>query len=458
VARGVGGAVMGEAEMRVVLADDRCTLIHGDSARLGSMLDEHSVDAIVTDPPAGISFMGKDWDGDKGGRDAWIDWLAGLLRPALRALKPGGHALVWAIPRTSHWTAMALELAGFEIRDVHHHLFGTGFPKSLTSKSAPIPEGTGTAMKPAVEHWILARKPLDGTVGANFAEHGTGVLNIDACRIGTSKSVPASTAGRSINVNGYEGGWCGGSGRESGTDFDPNIGRWPAHLSLEHAWPCWQPGPDDYLCPICGEVRESGECSRCGTQRGKCHPSCTVRIVDEQSGETKSSNRPRNNGAFKSVAKGAETARVSHGHDDAGGASRFFYVAKGSRSEKDAGLDHLPPRTGGEATGRIDDSAGTQNPRAGAGRTGGARNFHPTVKSIDLMRWLVRLITPAGGVVLDMFAGSGTTGIAALAEGRRFIGCEMADEYIPIAVGRLQHALAKMDAQVELSAAGAAKP
>ena len=128
------------------------------------------------------------------------------------------------------------------------------------------------------------------------------------------------------------------------------------------------------------------------------------------------------------------------------GASRFFYVAKPSRTERDEGLDHLPASTGGAATGREDGSAGLGNPRAGAGRTGGSRNVHPTVKSVALMRWLCRLITPPGGVVLDPFAGSGTTGVAALAEGLSFVGCEQGggegDPYLPILLGRLQRALA----------------
>lgn len=421
---------MSTSTMRVVLADPRCTLIHGDSAQLGDMLDENSVDAIVTDPPAGISFMGKDWDGDKGGRDAWIDWLAGLLRPALRALKPGGHALVWALPRTSHWTAMALEVAGFEIRDVHHHLFGTGFPKSLTSKSAPIPDGAGTALKPAVEHWILARKPLAGTVGANFAEHGTGVLQIDACRIdsggrhGSSDSAGQGRGHAATKNHGTFGAGLGGVVAAAHAS-----GRWPAHLSLEHAEDC----------------------------TAECVDGCPVRVLDEQSGFSKSPGKVTRGGE-RGLKFGMARQEGVPCPSDSGGASRFFYVAKGSRSEKDTGLDHLPPRTGGEATGRDDDTAGVNNPRAGAGRTGGARNFHPTVKSIALMRWLVRLVTPPGGVVLDMFAGSGTTGCAALAEGLRFIGCEMADEYIPIAAGRLRHALGSAEPeQLDLGIASGAR-
>ena len=127
-------------------------------------------------------------------------------------------------------------------------------------------------------------------------------------------------------------------------------------------------------------------------------------------------------------------------YDDSGGPSRFFYVAKPSRSERDAGLDHVEPSTGGEATGRVDGSAGTKNPRAGAGRTGGARNTHPTVKSAALMEWLVKLITPPGGRVLDPFCGSGSTGIACVRLGVKFVGVERDEKYAEIAAGRIRHA------------------
>ena len=135
------------------MRNDRVTIYVGDSIDLD--LPANSVDAIVCDPPSGIAFMGKTWDTDKGGRDAWIAWLARTIAPAFAALKPGGHGLFWALPRTSHWAAMALELAGFEIRDRVTHLFGTGFPKSYN-----LDGGLGTALKPAAEDWWLVRKPL----------------------------------------------------------------------------------------------------------------------------------------------------------------------------------------------------------------------------------------------------------------------------------------------------------
>lgn len=387
--------------LRTIFAAPRATLYHGDSSRLGEVLPENSVDALVTDPPAGVGFMGKEWDADKGGRDAWIQWLATTLAPAYRALKPGGHGLVWALPRTSHWTALALELAGFEIRDRVSHLFGTGFPKSLTSKSAEIPEGAGTALKPAVEDWWLVRKPLEGTVGDNFAKWGTGVIWIDACRIATEEDTRRNAAGGNNGLDGT----ATFRIRERHVEDQPlRDGRWPAHLVLDEE---------------------------------------AASTLDEQSGMLTSG--VKKGGKYSrdtGVHEGGQRADGTACYADSGGASRFFYVAKGSRSEKDAGLEHLPPRSGGEATGREDGSAGVSNPRAGAGRTGGARNFHPTVKSIALMRWLCRLITPPGGTVLDTFAGSGSTGVAAIAEGFNFIGCELTEEYLPILEGRVRHALA----------------
>ena len=421
-------------------------VVNGDSEALAASLPPESVDAIVTDPPSGIGFMGKEWDKDKGGRDKWIAWLAGILRGAMAALKPGGHALVWALPRTSHWTATAVEDAGFEIRDVVMHLFGSGFPKSLdvskaiddaagatrpvvgkmsapnrnnraitmsdgwrdspdlTAPATPAAaqwSGWGTALKPAAEHWILARKPLAGTVAANMQRFGTGGLNIDGCRIGNKvETWPKTRAHRP----GYLAHPNAKGGDTVGTGAMPS-GRWPAHVTLDEE---------------------------------------AAQMLDEQSGVLQSgrlSSSYKIRDRIGQPSKGDERGRVFGDADPScGGASRFFYTAKPARSEKDAGLDHLPLRTGGEATDREEGSAGLNNPRAGAGRGGGVRNHHPTVKPIDLMRWLCRLITPPGGVILDLFTGSGTTGVAAIREGFKFIGVEREAEFVDVAVGRLSHA------------------
>jgi hypothetical protein len=376
------------------------TVHRGDALEQLRALPDHCAHSLVTDPPAGIGFMGMAWDGDKGGRAQWIAWLAAILAESRRVLRPGAWALVWALPRTSHWTATALEDAGFEVRDVIVHLFGQGFPKSLdvskavdkaagaqrevvgrvvygdgdgrvrnTAKSigfggcdpaadqrtvtAPATDaarqwsGWGTALKPAAEHWILARAPLAGTVAANVLAHGTGALNIDGCRI-ESVERPLIVSDRSNGSlgNSYSGGPTGelcGS-RNAGTT---STGRWPANVVL------------------------SGE---------------AIELLDAQSGA-----RHRAAAAPERIAL------------ESGGASRFFYCAKASRAERGKG------------------------------------NAHPTVKPLDLMRWLVRLVTPAGGTVLDPFAGSGTTGVACVAEGCfDFLGIEREGEHAEVAIRRAQ--------------------
>lgn len=425
---------------RIAWKTESASLWHGDSSDWLATLETNSADAMVTDPPAGIGFMGKEWDKEKGGREGWVSWLTGVMVEARRVLKPGGHALVWALPRTSHWTAWALENAGFEVRDRVSHFFGTGFPKSMdvgkaidkaagaereavgrspnwrdakrdnglsmgsmtgencgmvtapATDAAKQWDGWGTALKPACEDWWLVRKPLEGTVAKNVLAHGTGALNVDGCRVEGAK--PATTRG----AGGQHGVMSplGGQGRVK----DDGKGRWPANITLD---------PE------------------------------AAAVLDGQSGFSKSSDAPRNNGDFKSVAKGYDKAHTTQGHSDSGGASRFFYVAKPSRREKEAGLDDLPAATGGEATGRKDGSAGLESPRSGAGRGGGRRNTHPTVKSIELMRWLCRLVTPPGGLIIDPFAGSGTTGCAAMVEGFRFAGADLDEHHIAIASRRIDH-------------------
>lgn len=366
-------------------ASPRWEIVRGEAFKLLQQLRADSVDAVVTDPPAGIGFMGKDWDdyrrthnpADVGrkntfgrlsrvapevgrARDGFLAMLTPIMSETLRVLKPGGHALVWALPRTSHWTASSIEEAGFEVRDVVMHLFGTGFPKSLN-----VGDGRGTALKPAAEHWILARKRLDGTVAANVLRYGTGALNIDGCRIEVKDTVaPFGTSVKSV----------GGMNNttERREPFEQHaLGRWPANITLdEHA----------------------------------------AELLDAQTGILKSGSAPgglkRNNDKFRNTyaAFRGQSVEEDPTYGDAGGASRFFYVAKPTRAERDIG---------------------------------GVKNTHPTVKSIALMRWLCRLITPPNGLVLDPFSGSGSTGLAALEEGFSFLGFEREEEYVEIARRRI---------------------
>lgn len=427
-------------------------LLEGDALELLPGLEAESVDALVTDPPAGIGFMGKEWDGHKGGREAWVAWLASVMRECLRVLKPGAHGLVWALPRTSHWTGWALEEAGFEVRDRVAHLFGTGFPKSLDVSKAidraagaerevaptiarqrgPCGEmhaaprclacgltrngtsckcqpdsgpatpaaarwnGWGTALKPACEDWWLVRKPLsEGTVAANVLLHGVGALNVDGCRIEASDGYTENAVTQGINTSRTS--YAPAGARRT---FEPASGRWPANVTLDEE---------------------------------------AARALDEMSGELKNGG-PGGRSVGASIewsGQGGFTRKDNAAYvGDSGGTSRFFYTAKADRDERDAGLEGEPLRVTNERD--PPGSRGSNSPRAGAGRNGKVRNHHPTVKPVSLMRWLVRLITPPGGLILDPFAGSGTTGVAALHEGMRFLGMEKDAAYAAIARQRLE--------------------
>jgi hypothetical protein len=509
--------------------DGDVVLYLGDCLDVLRTLEADSVDAIVTDPPAGIAFMDREWDDFRrarnpadAGRDnvfgrtsargpeygrrdrgQFVDWLTERMSEALRVLKPGGHLLVWSIPRTSHWTAWALEDAGLEIRDCILHLFGSGFPKSLDVSKAidraavavslwdeirahirewrdrngmtnndlnaalglrttgsgmaahwtrtgpnqqAIPskemwqrlkrllnwpdcaldaiydavkdgadrpvvgqrttgigtgrgavavigdsenrdittpatpdaarwEGWGTALKPGQEMWWLARKPLKGTVAACVLEFGTGALNVAACKVGTD---PITQHGRSDSEN------TSMSGRNyaepAGRAWE---GRWPANVVFTHSAAC----------------------------DGRCAPDCPAGELDRQSGVTKSSGGinggklgVRVYGAFENQVIGQNAG----GLGDTGGASRFYpvfrYQAKAPASERP----------------RLEDGTA-----------------HETVKPLGLMSWLVRLITPPGGTVLDLFAGSGPVGEACIIEGFRCVLIEQDPKSARLIVKRL---------------------
>lgn len=351
------------------------------------MIADNSIDAIVTDPPYGLSkqpkmeevlkhwlagddynatgsgFMGKTWDSFVPGPSIW--------KEAYRCLKPGAWAVVFAGSRTQDLMALSLRLAGFEIMDTGMWLYGSGFPKSLdiskaidkclgaereivgkynapglatqnvlqgsqnrkkyvfdkfsdepATDQAKQWEGFGTALKPAYEPFILARKPLDGTYANNVLKHGVGGLNIDGCRLPDGNRFPANVI----------------------------------HDGLDEPW------------------------------------------------------------------------------------AKYFYCAKASKKDRDEGLENLSITSAGEMTDRTEGSDGLNSPRAGAGRTTGARNIHPTVKPTELMRYLCRLVTPPNGLILDPFSGSGSTGKAAVLDGFNFTGFEMDETYCEIANKRIEHA------------------
>jgi site-specific DNA-methyltransferase (adenine-specific) len=331
--------------------------------------------------------MGKDWDGF-GTPLGFQTWTEQWAREALRVLKPGGHLLAFGGTRMYHRLAAGIEDAGFEIRDTLMWLYGSGFPKSHNLKDEW--QGWGTALKPAVEPIVLARKPLIGTVAENVLTHGTGALNIDASRIGTDDKFGGGAKGSSGFAAGYKAdGWVAGS----------SAGRWPANILLDEA---------------------------------------AAALLDEQSGKSKS---PAPYGERVSAEKsmfGIGGLDHSKEFGDSGGTSRFFYVAKASRAERNKGLEGFEERVAGVLDHR---KSGDFHQRMGDSlEPKMSRNIHPTVKPVQLMRYLIRLVTPKGGTVLDPFLGSGTTAVAAIEEGVAWIGCEREPEYLEIIKARVEAA------------------
>lgn len=408
-----------------------------------------SVDAIVTDPPYGLSqhsstdiqkaltswlagdeykhgkagFMGKSWDSFVPSPSVWCE--------CFRVLKHGGHILCFAGSRTQDLMSIALRLAGFECRDTVMWVYGSGFPKSLdVSKAidkvagaerdvvgksptfrkmqdeasaynlqrnefitAPATEaarqwqGWGTALKPAYEPVLLFRKPLSGTVAENVLTHGTGALNIDGCRVETDENLERVSGGAENSV----GNW----GMKRGHTTPQSSGRWPANLIHD--------GSEEVLA----EFPETTS----GTRNGK---------------------RSANSGGIGTFHETErDTGRFFAA--DTGSAARFFYCAKASKRDRDEGLNGFAPKarpTMGNGIGGQPDQSKPNN-----------LNIHPTVKPTNLMRYLCRLITPPDGVILDPFMGSGSTGKAAMLEGFRFIGIEQSPEYFAIARTRIANAV-----------------
>ena len=497
------------------------TILHGKNLDILPTLPDNSVDSIVTDPPYELGFMGKKWD------SSGIAYSVQLWTECLRVLKPGGHLLSFGGTRTYHRVAVAIEDAGFEIRDNMAWLYGSGFPKSLDVSKAidkgsgenekrrlefvawmkttglnakeineiigkadvgshylrldqpaiatadlfdklrphlpEVPEaierlvaertgiewtayknravlgtkysgiankeeknrhtigaskavevditepstpeaqqwnGWGTALKPAHEPIIVARKPLIGTVAHNVLTHGTGALNIDGSRIGTEV--------RKNNVNDFSnqhGNQFGNGKPIIKTGESEVTGRWPANIILDEH---------------------------------------TAGLLDEQSGQVKGGTWNNTAGARHFNNDGKPTDYETKGSDKSiGGASRFFYVAKASKRDRNEGLDEMPikrPDNRSSTGMRTFEEKGVQP----------QQNFHPTVKPTALMEYLVKLVTPPNGTVLDPFTGSGSTGKAAILNGFDFIGIEMTEDYLPIIQGRLEHAKSTYESQLPI--------
>lgn len=353
-------------------------------------LPDNSVDAIVTDPPYGLSFMNHKWDYDVPTVDQW--------RECLRVLKPGGHLLAFGGSRTYHRLVVNAEDAGFEIRDQILWIYGSGFPKSHNLDGDF--DGWGTALKPAHEPIVMARKPFKQTVSANMNEHGTGAINIDACRIPTDEALNGGTDGLLSHQR---------DGTEPVADYEQAPeGRWPANIIHDGSEAVVSAFPD----------------------------------AKGQQGDLKETGRARpSQGRYGDMAPPkAHAARV----ESEKSAARFFYCAKVKPKERDEGLERFMATSASDMTGgRKEGSVGINDPRAGAGRTNGAKNNHPTVKPIALMSYLCRLITPPGGTVLDPWMGSGSTGRAAIEEGFNFIGIDLNPDYVTIASARIAYSFKK---------------
>jgi site-specific DNA-methyltransferase (adenine-specific) len=435
------------------LAEGRVVLHGADCRDVLRGLADNSIDSVVTDPPYALvsivkrfgkpgsapangdvynrsarGFMGKTWDTGE------VAFAVEFWAEVLRVLKPGGHVVAFSGTRTYHRMAVAIEDAGFEIRDQLGWLYGSGFPKSHDVQKAiqkakgksgvdsdgnpiwcescgeahatlsPIGEallcnecaaseweGWGSALKPAWEPICLARKSLIGTMAENILAHGVGGLNIQGCRVG-DELLPEMKAGQAKL----------GTFERQDMVTPERIGRWPANVVHD--------GSDE----VVGAFPDAP-----GQQRA----------VGPEHGEKASRGIYGDFGARDHFAPRTDATKS---------AARFFYCAKANRSDRDEGLDAFEKKRTGGMSATADGSMLTGS---GNERTTSRANTHPTVKPTSLMQWLCRLVTPPGGVILDPFMGSGSTGKAAVWEGFSFIGCEREAEYIPIADARIRYAV-----------------
>lgn len=429
-------------------------ILNGDCLECLKELPSESVDAIITDPPYGLEFMGKEWDkfgvsearakrlkgvDNKGSNDRFFDYREGAsergrysemtlpektsmqmfmyswAKECLRVLKPGGHLLSFSGTRTYHRMVCGIEDAGFEIRDMISWIYGSGFPKSLNiGKSIDKMngenkewEGWGTALKPACEPIVLARKPLsEKPVAMNVIKHGVGGLNIDDCRIEHNEVTKKTNRNERQSET-----WKKGSGFKNEVNdlasANPK-GRFPANIIFDE---------------------DSAE------------------VLDEQSGTSTSKGGQSFSKTSNIYGDYANDRTIKGcGYLDNGGASRFFYIAKASKNERNLGCDKLPEKqlryeNNSSKSLEIFSNQYTENSEnpTGRGKTPLNKNNHPTIKPIKLMEYLIKLITKEGQVVLDPFLGSGTTALACINIKRNWIGIEKEQEYIKIAQERINH-------------------
>ena len=433
--------------------DDKFKVINGNMLEELDKLDENSIDSIVTDPPYELNFMGKGWD------NAGISFNKETWEKCLRVLKPGGHLLAFGGSRTFHRIAVAIEDAGFEIRDTIMWIYGSGFPKSMNigieldkrngvesdvvgfnkggvssrafqsaetttaggyeiKKAKNKWDGWGTQLKPSYEPVIVARKPLDGSILDNVEKYGVGGINIDECRIEHNEEVKTTNR----------------QARQDGTVFDNNnSGFDSSKLTMASANPNGR-FPNNVILTYDDTDKE--EVIRTGQEGGFPYTSGGTRV-----NTTAVRQSDKNSGYGFDVNTRSEYA-------DSGSASRYFYCAKASKKDREEGLDYFPSKTMYVADNEHGNLAASYVKKSveDMGDEQVRKNIHPTVKPTELMQYLVRLVTPKGGTVLDPFTGSGTTGKAVAYENNernanyKFIGIELSSEYAEIAKARITYA------------------
>ena len=389
-------------------------LYHGDMLDMLDVIELNSIDSIITDPPYELNFMNKGWD------STGIAFQVDTWKKCYEVLKSGGYLLAFGGSRTYHRIACAIEDAGFEIRDTIMWLYGSGFPKSLnigksveskTNKGTKW-QGWGTALKPSFEPIIVARKPFKGSCVENVLENGVGGINIDECRIGNDRIV--SNGARKNTMRGDERtGKALGMFKESDGINTEHNGRFPANTILTY--------DETDFEEVCGGMPNGGKNGTVAKQYKD-----TSQIY----------------GDYKNIMP-----FLSYG--DSGSAARYFYCAKASVRDRDEGLEEFESkRLAYSNQAQAEVKRGNTLKMYGMMNDVKIRkNIHPTVKPTSLMQYLIRLVTPKGGVVLDPFNGSGSTGKAVMYENKdrdanyKYIGIEITEEYIPIARARIEYAI-----------------
>jgi len=523
------------------------TLHNADCFEILASLPDNSIDAVITDPPYGLNFMGKKWDYDVPSAAIW--------KECLRVLKPGGHLLSFGGSRTYHRLAVAIEDAGFEIRDQIMWIYASGFPKShniskaidkmagaerevigrkpdprwlcnneanknhaffsglgavdFNSKAGYITaaatsdakkwEGWGTALKPAHEPICVARKPIsEKNIAENVLKWGTGGINIDECRISIDKEDKNLRPNYANHNHDSDTGFLTGDkyqgqGAKATQDlgYHNSQGRFPANIMFSHHPECVCVGIEKVHT---GEKRtvkivrsnssnivftnhKSGDLTLAyGDSEGnetieqwQCHPDCPVAILNQQSGIRKSGGGRKGENGIRSYKKSAKSNSLSGDRsgcsidgklyydkerDDyytlsritdtsEGYASRFFFCSKASPAERNEGCEELEKQSTCEHDKRTGQNNSAYRPDGSSRKPTLSKNHHPTVKPLEIMKYLLKLVTPPNALVLDPFMGSGTTGVACAKLNRRFIGIEKEPEYFEIAKARIEHELQK---------------